>query len=317
VSVRTYPYRTPSPDRVAAGGWERLTRDGLVDLASPVQGWDYMTDLRLVRQMTFDLAGIRDDSGITEDSPLQLTVRSRPSTSLIKKKVAAMPLGTGPAQSLTLEITIGGADLSGSIIVETIVELAADRPSAAPFTPQRVGSILWSDQAHAPLEGESGLLPVAPVPFSTIGLPSGAAWYISLATGRWEWTAMGSLLVLLNTENPAVAAALPDPVTGASSPQAEAVFDTLEVDFLTDLVGRALNDENFVEKYVVGSDEEPPDDDFSLGCLVRTLVRTRLTRSRETVDEALVRLGDVRAQDPSMFRATVQHGLGFPRGMNR
>jgi hypothetical protein len=317
VNVRTYPYRTPSPDRIIAERWSRLDDDGVVDFTGPVEGWDYVTDLRLVRRISLDLSGIRADSGLPPETPLKLSVRSRPSTSLIRTLVTSVPLDHGETQSLSVEVVVRGQDLSGSVTVETMIELAATRPHAAPFTPNRAGSILWIDEASAPLEGDSGLLPVAPVPFSTVGLPPSAAWYVSLATGRWDWTAMGSLLVLLNTENPAVVAALPDPARDNPAPDTAHVFDTLEVDFLTDLVGRALDDDEFIDQYVVTGDEEPPEDDYSLGSLVRALVRTRLTKARETVDEALVRLRDVRAQDPSMFRATVQDGLGYPRSVNR
>jgi hypothetical protein len=119
---------------------------------------------------------------------------------------------------------------------------------------------------------------------------------------------MGSLLVLLNTDNQAVAAALADPAT----PAAGALLDTLEVDLVTDLVGRAVGDEAFREAYM-DSGEEGPEDDYSIGALVRALVRVRLTFANESVDEALVRLRELRSQDPSRYRAAVQHGLAYPR----
>lgn len=317
MSVRTFPYRTPAPERVAAEPWHHLAADGLAVFGGPVPGWDYITDLRLTRRVMLDLAGIRTDSGLPPGTPLRISVRSRPSTSLIRTLTAQIHLSPDDVQTAQLDVLVPGRDLSGSVMIETVLELAEARSAAAPFTANRVGSILWRDETGAPLEGDSGLLPVAPAAFSELSLPTSAAWYISLATDRWDWPAMGSLLVLLNTDNPAVTAALPDPATGHVPQGAGALFDTLEVDFLTDLVGRALDDEAFHEQYVVHADDDPPDDDYSLGSLVRALVRTRLTGARETVDAALQRLRSQRAQDPSMFRALVQHSLRYPRSTAR
>jgi hypothetical protein len=119
---------------------------------------------------------------------------------------------------------------------------------------------------------------------------------------------MGSLMVLMNTDNPAVAAALADPGTK----EAGFLLSAVEADFVADLVGRALEDDLFGE-----SDGPEDDDDFSVGALVRALIRSRLTESNESVGDAMVRLRDLRRRDPSLFRASVQHGVHFPRSTGR
>ncbi|WP_143447978.1 hypothetical protein [Kineosporia sp. R_H_3] len=275
----------------------------------PLEGWDYATDLHLRRSVVVDCDGVRSDAGLRTDIPIRICVRSRPSSSLIRTLEATVPLAAGGRQSITLDVVVAGRNLAGAVTMETVLELAEDVVEPAPFTAARASSMLWRDEAAASLDGDSGLLPVAPVSFSAAGLPPGAAWYVSLDTARWEWAAMGSLLVLLNTDNPAVNAALEDPTTAG----ARSLLDTLEVDLVTDLVGRAVEDERFRDSYLAAGDEDSPDDDFSLGSLVRALVRVRLAQPNESVDEALSRLRELRAGDPSYYRAAVQHGLGYPR----
>lgn len=312
MSIRTYPYRTPAAERIVAESWFRFTARGLEAFGGSLEGWDYATDLELHRRVTIDGNGLRYDAGLRNGTPLRICVRSRPASSRIRTLETSVLLPPSGTAALTLEVVVSGRNLAGLLSLETVVELAEDVVDPVPFTATRTSSILWQDEASATLEGDSGLLPVAPVDFSSAGLPSGAAWYISLDTGRWDWAAMGSLLVLLNTGNPAVRAALADP----SGPDARSLFDTLEVDLVTDVVGRAVDDESFRDIFLAYPGGDPPDDDYSLGSLVRALVRVRLARPNQTVDETLARLRELRAADPSLYRAEVQHGLGYPRSVD-
>lgn len=207
-----------------------------------------------------------------------------------------------------VEMTARGADLGGHLTVETLVELAADIDTDQPFSPRRAGSLLWNDQVRVQLEGAGGLLPTAPVSFIEAGLPHGAAWYVSMDGGDWQQAAMGSLLVLLNTDNPAIRRALE-----TEDETASLLWDTLGVDIVTDLVGRALDDEAFDE------DQDPAEieGDLTISGLVRALVRTYLARPNETPALAIKRLRDERRGDPSRFRGQVQSGVGLPREATR
>ncbi len=100
--------------------------------------------------------------------------------------------------------------------------------------------MLWREATVVPLEGAGGLLPLAPVGFAHQGyLPAAAAWQISLDSTEWHHAAMGTLLVLLNTDNKTVAQAL----NGNLDETAASVLgDTLQVDVVADLVGKALDD---------------------------------------------------------------------------
>jgi hypothetical protein len=305
VKVSTAPYRTPSPELVTAGAWTIL--DGPPgDLSTSIEGWDYATTLRIGRRVEIDVAEILAAVALPPSTRLLLHVRARSGASLIRTSIARIGLDPD-AGPVDLVAEIAGRELAGSVTVETLLELADDVSGGRPFSPSRAGSILWRDELSVVLEGDSGLLPIAPVSFADAGLPAGAAWYLSLDAGRWDWTAMGSVLVLLNTDNRAVATALANPATD----QASVLFDTIEVDFVADLVGRAVTDEAFVDQFV-----QVVDDDLSVGALVRALIRTRLAEPTESVDAAVSRLKELRDRDPSRYRAVIQNGLSYPRSGN-
>jgi hypothetical protein len=310
VSTRALPYRTPAPGRIATEPWF-LIADTAQELPPFVDGWDYTTNLRLVRRIRIDRSGACADAGLPPDAPLEICVRVRPSTSLLRAVVARIPIPTDTSQPRPLEAVLAGPELAGTISIETLLELGQHVQGTDPFVASHAGSILWRDETSTALEGDSGLVPMAPVSFAQAGFPQAAAWYISLDTARWDWAALGSLLVLLNTDNPAVATALDHPDDRAST----ALWDTLGADLVCDLIGRAVEDEAFTELYPDQAEDPAGADEHSLAALVRALARAHLTRPTETVDEALERLGDLHRRDPSMYRAVVQDGLRYPRSV--
>ncbi|MDY0810999.1 hypothetical protein [Kitasatospora purpeofusca] len=304
MSVQAWPYRRPS-NRVEAERWRTDELTGAL-LPAALPAWDYQTDLTLARVVHLDLAGIREDCGLPDDAPLRLCVRYWPSTSRLRYAAFESRLPIHSRQNVTVvEMTARGTDLGGYLTIETIVELAADVDTGIPFVPHRAGSILWNDQVRVHLEGAAGLLPTVPVSFSEAGLPHGAAWYVSMDGGDWQQAAMGSLLVLLNTDNLAIQKAL----EAEKDETTALLWDTLGIDIVTDLVGRALDDEAFDEDQDVAEVEG----DLTMAGLVRALVRTYLAHPTETPALAIKRLRDERRGDPSKFRAQVQTGVGLPR----
>lgn len=304
MSVQAWPYRRPL-NRIEAEHWRTDEATGEL-LPAALQTWDYSTDLTLARVVHLDLAGIREDCGLPDSTELRLSVRYWPSTSRLRYSAFQALLPTQSQQKvMVVEMTVSGADLGGFLTIETIVELAEDVRTVQPFVPRRAGSILWNDQVTVHLEGAAGLLPTAPVSFTEAGLPRGATWYVSMDGGDWQQAAMGSLLVLLNTDNPAIQKAL-----GAEKDATTTLlWDALGIDIVTDLVGRALDDEAFDE----GQDAVDAEGDLTMAGLIRSLVRTYLAYPTELPVLAIKRLRDERRGDPSRFRAQVQTGVTFPR----
>ncbi|MFC8429244.1 hypothetical protein [Streptomyces sp. NPDC057253] len=304
MSVRVWPYRKPV-ERVHAEQWRSGDATG-EPAPDALTAWDYTTDITLGRVVEIDLAELRKDCGLPTDAPLRLCVRYWPSTSLLRKSAFVEELPAhSDRTSCEVQISADSTQLGGFLTVETLIELATDLPAGEPFVATRAGSILWSDQKRIHLEGGAGLLPVAPVSFREAGLPAGSAWYVSMDGGDWQQAAMGSLLVLLNEDNPAVKQAMET----AQGELSGMVWSVLEVDIITDLVGRALDDDAFVDE----TPSDDPDGDLTMAGLVRALVRTYLARPGESAEQAIKRLRDERRRDPSRFRADVHAGVRFPR----
>ena len=297
-----HPYRVPT-DAVRASPW---TRDG-EDLGSTLTGWDYQTSLSFSRTVSVDVARTYAQSGLSADCRIAVHVRSWASGSLVKTSALRAPL-PGPDASTGIEevavdVEVSGATLAGELTLETNLVLTSGRPGR--FAAHRPGSILWTDVKKVVVEGTGGLLPVAPVRFSEHGLPAGAAWYVSLDGSDWSDPAMGSLLVLLNTENAGVDAAL-----GASADPAlrKALWDSLMVDIVCDLVGRAVEDDEFVAQE---DDEVKLERDASTAAMVNNLIRLFLRNTGESAQQAVDRLREERRRDPSRMRATAQSRLQF------
>ncbi|MEV4940050.1 hypothetical protein [Streptomyces zaomyceticus] len=308
MGVHAWPYRRPL-NRINAEPWRTDETTGS-PLPSALPSWDYTTDLSLARVVHLDLDGIRKDCGLPEDALLRLSVRYWPSTSRIRHVGFTSSVSLHGQQNVTvIDMIATGADLGGFLTIETTLDLADDISSDEPFVAHRAGSILWSDQVKVHLEGAAGLLPTAPVSFAEAGLPQGAAWYVSMDGSDWLQAAMGSLLILLNTDNAAVRRAL----ASENEESAPLLWDTLGVDIVTDLVGRALDDESFDDD----SDDSDQDGDLTMAGLVKSLVRTYLAFPTESPKDAMRRLRDERRGDPSRFRAQVQKGVGFPREVAR
>lgn len=308
--VHAWPYRRPQ-ERVYAEAW-RLGSDVMGDLLPHgLPHWDCNTDVTMSRLIQIDVNGVEEDCGLPADVLFRLSVRCWPSTSLIRRTLFSEQFrACGGKTAVELTVTATGEELGGRLFVETLLELGEQLPYTDPFVAWRPGSVLWSDQVGVHLEGAAGLLPVAPVSFREAGLPERSAWYVSMDGGDWQQAAMGSLLVLLNTDNAAVRKAMEAERTGstASTP----LWAFLEVDIVTDLVGRALDDDAFAESEIADGGVDGGEE-LTMAGLVRALIRTYLARPAESVDDSINRLRDERRRDPSRFRAYVHAGIGFLR----
>jgi hypothetical protein len=294
------PYRTPAASRITAGPWLDVHGSG-GDIVQSPPAWDYNSTIVLGRQFDVDLPALLEDCGLPSSTPLDVCVRFHTSRARLRTLCSRTRL---PAMN-GVHASIPGTDLAGVLHVQTTIELTEDVPSTGPFVARRAGSVLWRDVVSVSLEGDAQL-PIAPVDFSTQAhLPGQAAWHISLDGSDWHHAALGSLLVLLNTDNATVASALDGKLDDET---ATVLWDTLQVDVVTDLVGKALDDEDFpVDED--GAEEGP--NGRSLAQLVSSLVRGYLCAPNETVPTALQRLRDLRTNDPSLYRASVQSGLAY------
>ncbi|GAA2634898.1 hypothetical protein GCM10010399_79490 [Dactylosporangium fulvum] len=284
------------------------TDDG-VAAGDHLPSWDYGTLLHFSRRVTVDMTALLTACGFDSAVTLAMNVRYWPSTSLLRRSAAHVPLrhdGVPGQVETILDVEIPGTDLAGAVTLETTIVLATGSGGSDPFVAFRPGSVLWRDQTSIRLEGNAGLLPVAPVSFKNQGLPERAAWYVSVDSAEWSSAAMGNLLVLLNDDNEQVNEAVRKP----NDPKAAVLWDALTVDVVYDLVGRALEDDEFP------SEEETTDRDgeVTTAALVHGLIRAFLRLPNESLADAIDRLREERRRDPSRLRAAVQSSLLFPGG---
>ncbi|MGN8245947.1 hypothetical protein ACTHAM_003076 [Cellulomonas soli] len=271
-------------------------------MTTVLPGSDYESLHEFERIVRVDVLGAARASGLDPEVQLGLHVRYWSTGTLVRRSATMERLvpdaTTGWAQ-VHLAAPVKGAELAGDLVLETTL-VRVDESDSEGFTARRAGSVLWSDMLQLALEGAGGLLPIAPVRFVEQGLPAAAAWYVSLDGSDWTAPAMGSLLVLLNVDNGAVTRALE-----AGSTSSAAIWDTLMVDVVCDLVGRALDDEEY-------EPDQPEDAEISTGQLVTNLIRSFLSHPGESAHDAVARLRGEWRRDPSRVRALAQSTLRFP-----
>lgn len=289
--THAWPYRRLVGDLVQASAWvidpgteaEREIPGNLPD-------WDYQTDLKMRRRVSIDPAACRDSIGLAGDAPLAISVRWNAVPSLLRGSAAWVPL-TDDAQEYVVDVDITGERLGGVVRLETLVVLAADgepRPAVAHL----VGSNLWHDSIEIRLQGNAPLFPIALIPFSGSSLPARAAWFLELGADL-NATALGAIQLLVNEEHPRIAAA----VRRASSPNAidRIVLSALRSDVVRTMLERALGDEAFEMTEHFEKD--------TLGAVLQGLMRTYMS---SYLDDDLLEIRRIRANDPPLFAAIVQ-----------
>ncbi|GID28928.1 hypothetical protein [Paractinoplanes brasiliensis] len=304
MAVRAYPYRV-TVEHVIPTPW--ISLDTGAEMGEHVESWDYSSVLRVQRRVEVDLTSLLSECGLPSTARAALSVRYWPVTSLIRHTAVHLPLTdpdpTGKVLAV-LTAEVPGAELAGAVTLETsLVLVQAPVDAVEPFVARRPGSVLWRDERTVRLEGTAGLLPVAPVSFKEQGLPEQAAWYVSLDSADWMSAAMGSLLVLLNDDNPAVRKAVEQP----DEPDSAVVLQALMIDVVCDLVGRALMDEEFPSDAV----RRGRASEISTAALVQGLIGGFLSMPSESLPDAVKRLRDEWQRDPSRVRARAQSGLNF------
>ncbi|MGY1858080.1 hypothetical protein [Modestobacter sp. SYSU DS0290] len=259
---RVLPFLRPPADVVSAGPWSRRSPDGTEPLPDTLTDWDYSTTLSLHRPVSVDGLRLRESSGLSEDSAVDLSVQWFASNSLLRGRAWRAPLPATDAYEIAIEFDLLGDDLGGTLELVTSATLRSASSGAAPAAPARPGSVLWSDRQRIVLEGDNTLFPIATADFHDLPYPTGAGWYLHIDEDL-DGAALGSIQLLVNERHDVVMRA----VAAASAPSEadRRVLSTLRSDVLRLLVERALTDESLQDgtDYPAGS----------LGALLVNVVR--------------------------------------------
>lgn len=235
--------------------------DDYVPMPNELQYWDYLTDLELRRNIRVDIDRTRQRSGLGSDAVLMLSSVWTSSGSNLRGPGHPVRITGAGIQTIEMAFKLTGAELGGTLILDTALVVAFPGSSLRPAAPRRAGSVLWSDRHSLRLQGDAPQFPIAVIDFDKTSFPSDAAWHLQISDNL-ESATMGSLLLLVNERNaPAVAA-----VQNAERPRDtdKLVLSAMKADVSRIMVEHALRNGDFQE----GADF--PDD--SVGETLMTLV---------------------------------------------
>ena len=256
--------------------------------------WDPSVDVRVSRRIEFDGEAFMRATGLGRGSRIRLVAgfecehaRSR---SFPWRRNVALPSGfegqlevVAPASRLaqSLELIVGAV----------LVNAAADSSAIAAKT---AGSWLWCDRTPFALSGSGHRFPMEWVAFGKSGLPRNAVWFLDWPSQDWGAPALGTMRLLLNSDNVVVRNVLQLPEQDA---RRKIVIQAARLDVAKQLVLAALNSDEFLADL----------DQFgegSVGFSVRLLMAVAFPHEKpQTLRERLV-------HQAGEFHAQLQGGLG-------
>ncbi|MFI1563153.1 hypothetical protein ACH4ZX_08790 [Streptomyces sp. NPDC020490] len=239
-------------------GWRLVVEDGEVALPEALPDWDYQMDVHARRTLRVDLDRVRQQTGLSADVSLMLSVVWTATGSNLSGPAQHVRLSEVGTRTVELDVRLRGADLGGLLLLDTALVLAERVNDARPSSPRRAGSVLWSDRTTLRLQGDAPQFPMAVIDFARTSFPEDAAWHLQISGGM-ESATMGALLLLVNEQNTVTATAFQN--AGRPRPVDRIVLSAVYADAARVMVEHALTHEEFAE-----------DADFPEGSLGATLL---------------------------------------------
>ncbi|MEU5849640.1 hypothetical protein [Saccharopolyspora shandongensis] len=289
---RALPYRSPSEDVVDCAPWKLVFEDSEFDLPGFLPDWDYQMNLRLRRSVRIDVDRARAESGLPPNAALTLAAVWTATGSNLRAPGKQIVIDAPGPADIQLEFDLPGAELGGTLILDTSLVLAKAIPDARPAAPRRAGSVLWNDRHSMRLQGDYAQFPVAVIDFVNTSFPDEAAWHLQVPESLQQAT-MGKLLLLINKQNVATATAFES--AGNPSMVDKAVLSAVKSDVTRTMIEHALCDDEFCD------DASFPDDTWG-ATLTDLFYKVFPERS----------INDVRLHfqhSPSVFASDVQAAL--------
>ncbi|GHH71048.1 hypothetical protein [Promicromonospora soli] len=289
-----YPYLRPASSTVDAQPWRLLLGEEEVELPESLDGWDYNLDLRLRREVQVDGEAIREQCRLPAGAPLALSVVWYSTGSGLRGRSAFERLDGRGYATHHLDLTIAGAEVGGVLSIDTLLVVPEALAEVDALAPHRAGSMLWEHRSEIRLQGGASQFPIAVVDFGPSTLPDTAAWHLEVS-GSMDSAAMGSLLLLVNERNKAVAEAF----SRAGKPrQADSlVLSAVYADVARTMVEHALSREDFVDDANYGEE--------TLGALMLDVFRQMF--GARTIKDVRLRMQD----SPSLMATEMQAAVGI------
>lgn len=182
------PFLTIPDDAVAVSPWviELSTGRWFTD-PDFVEEWDNGTDIRLHRDMEFDLGWCLEALRCpAEDTKLEVVVSIGTGAGSIptEKWIRRYPINP-EYPTLTIDLSESGEYLADVLHVETVIILTESvaRPQS-PISPVHEGSIVWQEKKRVRLEGDVSRFPVSETNLESL---LGADWKDALWYLQVDW----------------------------------------------------------------------------------------------------------------------------------
>jgi len=235
------PYLRPRSERITAGGWVVLAGSDTLEDPNRAEHWDFFTPITATRHLELDMKGILADCGLDQTARMGAVLRWNSSSTGLRGSSAVREI-RGP--EVAVSVMLAGEDLGGTLRLDCQVILIGSPTSMVARSPQRPGSIIWSDGTTIVLEGESARFPIQVIDFDRAGIAGGsaAAWFLQWSPTDLEAPTLGTLRLMLNRGHAMVSRLVAE---GAAAPELAAVQSALRHDVSRQLIEGALENPEF------------------------------------------------------------------------
>lgn len=241
------------------------------------------------RPVQIDLDRARAEAGLSPDADLTLAVVWSSTGANLRATAERVGLKGPGTRQVDLDARLSGADLGGTLLLDTALVLAKGGVGDRPTAPRRRGSVLWTDRRSLRLQGDAPQFPMAIIDFAKTSFPDHAAWHLQIS-GDLQAATMGSMLLLVNEQNNLTATAFKN----ASKPRPvdRVVLSAVYADAARIMIEHALRNEDY-------TDDTPFPED-TLGATLTALFRQLFPG--QTVNDLRLR----HRQSPSLFSSDLQ-----------
>lgn len=191
------PFLTVDPGHLSLSPWALIRNGEEEPLPYFLPEWDYLTHIRIQRNVTLNLTDILVSAGLDEGTP-------RVGWSVSWRATDSKLTGTTTPTEITadnhqLSADIPGSDLGAALDIHTRLVLLEDQ-ERRPGVASEAGSILFSDTHRLDLIGSQPQFPVTVIDFDAAGLDSDASFVVELANDP-SMPVLSGLQLLINEKD--------------------------------------------------------------------------------------------------------------------
>lgn len=246
-ATTTMPYRCANSSRLSGSSWEIVSTGAPGATASSPIEIDYLSTIQVRRHLSVDAEGVRRDCGLPAHMPLLVSASWSSAGTFVKRRLAQIELsGRDILQRFDLSGEIPGAEVAGTLQIETSIMLACDNAQAAALIANYAGSVLARDRHAVYLDESTSRFPVEIVDFNAgFWANPEAGWRLSWNSLDMEAPFLRSIRLFVNAGHTRVVQAVSDE---PPSPEAKAIRDAIYFDVARSLILGALKNDEFVSR---------------------------------------------------------------------